>query len=356
MSVNRRTTRVLAWTLLVLAGCSDETASEAGFVTATVETAPSGGDPDDPAIWVHPTDPVLSRIVATDKSLGFFVYDLGGAIIQSLVGYAPDNVDLRYGFTHAGEDIAVLTAVDRTDDSLVVLGIDERTGVLSELATTGADIDFGDLYGSCMYRNAQGETYAFVNAKSGEYRQYALSSSDGVVAIEHVRTFMLESQPEGCVADDAHGVLYVGEEQGGLFRIGAEPDDGTTETLVDAVGGGRLFADVEGMTIYRTTDEDGYLIVSSQGSDTYVVYDRHPPNAYITSFRIGEGTFDAATDSDGIDVTHVDLGGGFETGLFIAQDDHNEGFTVNFKMLPWGDIAEATDPPLVIDTTARVRP
>lgn len=337
---------ILFATGLACACAEPQRSDGAATVTAVVETEPSGGDPDDIAIWIHPEDPSASRILSTDKSLGFFVYDLDGAIVQSLTGYAPDNVDLRGGFAHDGETITLATAVDRNDDSLVLLGVDED-GVVGELAGVGTEIDFGDLYGSCMYASASG-TYVFVNAKSGEYRQYALSSVDGAIEVEHVRTFEVESQPEGCVADDALGVLYLGEEQGGVFRIGAEPGDGTEETLVDAVGGGHLFADVEGMTIYETGPTTGYLLVSSQGSDTYVVYDRVAPNAYITSFRIGAGAIDAATDSDGIDVVEQSLGGRFASGLFVAQDDHNEDFTVNFKLVPWGDIARAVAPALEI--------
>ena len=39
-------------------------------VTATVETEPvphSGDSADDPAIWIHPTDPAQSTIIGTDK-------------------------------------------------------------------------------------------------------------------------------------------------------------------------------------------------------------------------------------------------------------------------------------------------
>lgn len=342
--------------LVLLAACGQGEGARPNTVLAVVETEPSGGDPDDPAIWIHPSDPSASRILATDKSLGFFVYDLEGAIVQSLTGFAPDNIDLRYGFLHDGAPVDVATAVDRTDDSIVVLAIDEQ-GHIGELPGSGTVMDFGDLYGSCMYRSVSGETYVFVNAKSGEYRQIRLGSHDGVVTLSSVRTFFVDSQPEGCVADDAHGILYLGEEAGGVFRIGAEPDDGNAVELVDAVGAGHLFADVEGMTLYRTANEGGYLIVSSQGSDTYVVYDRAPPNAYITSFRIGDGpVIDAATDSDGIDVTHVDLGGRFESGLFVVQDDHNEGFTVNFKLAAWEDVVRATGDVLVVDHSVSPRP
>ena len=70
-------------------------------VTATVETdpVPNGGDAaDDPAIWLHPTDPALSTVIGTDKEGGLAVYDLDGRQIQYLAGIRPNNVDIRHGF------------------------------------------------------------------------------------------------------------------------------------------------------------------------------------------------------------------------------------------------------------------
>ena len=44
-----------------------------GTVTAAVETQPVKQDPDDPAIWVHPTDPTKSLVLGTDKDFGLVV-------------------------------------------------------------------------------------------------------------------------------------------------------------------------------------------------------------------------------------------------------------------------------------------
>lgn len=330
--------------------CSDEETVVTAKVVAAAETAHTGGDPDDPAIWIHPTTPELSRIVGTDKSQGFFLYDLSGNIVDKLLGTAPDNVDLRHNFTLGGESVALAAAVDRNTDTLYVFAIDEG-GHLRQVATDQQIADFGDLYGSCLYRDTGGELYVFVNAKSGTYRQYRILEDDGIIGFALVREFAVSSQPEGCVADDERGWLYLGEEDGGVYRVSAQPKDEPELIAVDRVGDGRLFADVEGMTIYPTTDGGGYLIVSSQGSDEYVVYDRLPPNDYVARFRIGAGKgFDAATDTDGIDVVPLSLGESFPQGMFVAQDDHDDGFTRNFKLVRWEDIATSFLPGLTVDT------
>lgn len=64
--------------LLLAAGCAGHDPEGArpvvqGSVTATVETDPvphDGDAADDPAIWVHPTDPGRSVILGTDKRGG----------------------------------------------------------------------------------------------------------------------------------------------------------------------------------------------------------------------------------------------------------------------------------------------
>ena len=110
-----------------------------------------------------------------------------------------------------------------------------------------------------------------------------------------------------------------------------------------------LDADVEGLTIYYAADGAGYLIASSQGSSTYVIYERDGDNAHLTNFRIAEGIIDAAVESDGIEVSNQSLGPLWPDGLFIAHDDHNEDFTRNFKLVGWGDLAAAADVELVVD-------
>jgi len=52
------------------------------LATAETDPMPNAGDAaDDPAIWIHPTDPSLSTVIGTDKSNpggGLTVYDLSG--------------------------------------------------------------------------------------------------------------------------------------------------------------------------------------------------------------------------------------------------------------------------------------
>jgi 3-phytase len=142
------------------------------------------------------------------------------------------------------------------------------------------------------------------------------------------------------VADDELGRLYVGEEEHGIWRYGAEPGDGDARTLVDTTGsGGHLVADVEGLTIAYGQGEEGHLVASSQGDNSYVVYERGGENAYVGRFQIREGDgIDGTEETDGIDVTTADLGAAFTDGLFVAQDGDNDGGNQNYKLVPWSAV------------------
>jgi hypothetical protein len=171
-----------------------------------------------------------------------------------------------------------------------------------------------------------------------------------------VRQISVGSETEGMVTDEEEGWLYASEEAVGIWRYGAEPDDGSNRTLVAMVDNvsGPLHADVEGLTIYYASGGEGYLIASSQGNDTFVVYGRQPPNPHVMTFEIGTGGgVDKTTFMDGIDVTNVPFGPAFPFGVFISHDDHNQGANQNFKLVPWERIASSLDPPLLIDTTPR---
>lgn len=323
-------------------------------VFATVETEPvaSVNDAaDDPAIWVHPTDPARSLIIGTDKKHGLDVYDLSGKRVQSLPDGRMNNVDIRYDFPLGGGKVAIVAATNRTDQTLALYGVDAN-GRLSNVADGKIATGLADPYGLCMYRSPEGEYFVFANEgdESGVYKQWQLEVRGDRVGARLVREFKVGSQAEGCAADDGTGHLYVAEEDVGLWRYSASPSGGDTRTQVDSVANGHLTDDAEGVTIFYGASESGYLIVSSQGSNDYNVYRRDGENAFIGKFAIVASPkgIDGTTDTDGIDVTGTSLGSAFPHGLFIAQDGKNTSPSAaqNFKLVPWEAIAKALSLPL----------
>jgi 3-phytase len=334
-------------------------------VVPKVETTPvphSGDAADDAAIWVNPSEPARSTIIGTDKLGGIAVYDLAGTQLQYRDESARyNNVDLRADFPLGDQSVALVAASDRTRyyttsdrteyyQRIVLYSVDPATGTLAELGGT-IRVDY-EPYGLCMYRSQKdGEFYVFVTSRDDVgpvVEQWRLSSDgSGQVNAEKVRTLSVDSQTEGCVADDELGHLYVAEEKGGIWKYPAEPDEGLDRVLVDAAdSSGQLVADVEGLALAYGSDGTGYLLASSQGNSSYTVYRREGSNAYLQTFEVKDGSeIDGTSDTDGIDVTTADLGSSFPSGLFVAQDGFNttpSGTTENqnYKLIPLQYILE----------------
>ena len=333
-------------------------------VAATVETEPvpnSGDAADDPAIWVHPTDPAQSTIIGTDKKGGIAVYDLAGRQLQYLADGNLNNVDLRAGFPLGGQAVTLVTASNRSTNSITIYRVNPATRLLENVAAR--TVRTLTAYGACMYHSpVTGTYYYFGNSPTGEVEQWALfDTGSGQVDARLVRSFNVGTQTEGCVADDELGSFYIGEEGVGIWKYGAEPAAGAARTLVDTTcAGGHLAKDVEGLTIAYSAGGTGYLIASSQGDNRFTVYQRGGSNAYIKQFTISaSSTIDGVSVTDGIDVTTRNLGPAFPRGVFVAQDNTNEGGNQNYKLVPLqliiGDLSPEQQPSLAASANMQKR-
>lgn len=327
-------------------------ASAFAAVTATVETHPVrglGDAADDPAIWADPDDPARSVIIGTDKRVGLAVYDMRGEELQFVENGRMNNVDLREGFVLDGQEIILVTASDRTRQAISVFRLDPATRRLHDIEDGLQETGFDQPYGQCMYRSAEsGKTYTFINDKDGTFRQWEMiDAGNGRVGTKLVREFSVPSQPEGCVADDAGAELWLGEEEAALWVIGAEPDAGTEPELVERIEDNpALAADIEGVAMYDLGDGRGYVVVSSQGNNSFAVYRREGEREYLGSFVIVADPvlgIDGVSETDGLEVTSRSLGPGFEHGAVVVQDGINVMpiENQNFKYVPWKSIADA---------------
>jgi 3-phytase len=377
-------------------------------VTAILETpalyADDDADADDPAIWIDEDDPEDSLVITTAKEAGLYVYDLGGDELQHVdprpapgEDDAPgryNNVDLISDFKLDGERVDLAVASDRGMDNLGIFKIED--GELEDVTDPDAGWIFSDsqaeineehtTYGLATFQNRSG-AYVLVsrNAES-EVALLKLKAEGEEVTWEKVRTLHLpadfdlpggeswkpcddtgqDPQVEGMVVDKATGTAYLGQELVGIWKIGAdlkgEPElvdtaiefglPGTYDPETDectygpnpGYGGDFIHTDIEGLTIYSTGRGKGYLLASSQGDNTYAVYDLKGDNDYLGSFAIESGDVDATQHSDGADVVNASLPG-YPGGLLVVQDGDNtpEGTdesSTDFKFIAWQDVAE----------------
>ena len=350
-------TQVLSWkdvaaALKVPPGADAPTIapSKLALVHPTMETEPvgHGGDAaDDPAIWVHPTDPAKSAIIATDKKGGLLVYDLSGKRLQYLPDGKMNNVDLRGGFKLGGKTVTLVAASDRTRKAIALYTIAPDTRLLTSVAEGLQATGLSDPYGLCMYRDRKGGTFVFISDPDGLVRQWKLVATPaGKVRAQLVRDVKFDTQTEGCVADDESGALYVAEEDVALWKLGADAAAGQARKAIARVADSpALKDDLEGVGLYAQAGGKGYLVVSSQGNNSYAVFRREGDNAYVGSFAVtadGASSIDGVSETDGLDVTSASLGAGLEAGAFVAQDGRNISppENQNFKLVPWSAIAE----------------
>lgn len=335
-------------------------------VQPAVETGPAlnpGDNADDTAIWIHPEDPSLSLIIGDDKEGGVLVWDLSGRQLQFIDDSKNmNNLDLRYNFPLRGtyedgtahERVALVGVVNETDVALSFYKVNPSARRLEPVGNV--KLDENRPYGGCMYHSPKsGKYYFFPNWRSGLIQQIELTDGGNgkIKGVKLQRQLGVDTQPEGCVADDILQYLYVGEEDAGVWKFGAEPEAGASKRQVDSVGRSSragLRADVEGMSLYYKQDGTGYLIVSSQGNDTFAVYEREGENNFLKRFTIGsQGSIDEVTVTDGLDVTNFPLGPGFPSGLLVAHDAENAGASAsNHKLVPFERIATALG--LTMDT------
>jgi 3-phytase len=320
-------------------------------VTALIETPPVSGQAgndgaDDAAIWVHPLNTEESLIIATHKDTGLYTYDLRGKELFFLPCGKVNNVDIRQNFQLGKIPIDLVAASNRSDSSLILLRIFPN-GQLKEITARKIRSEITDeVYGCCLYESpTSGIVYAFINGKNGQVEQYELfATTDDLVDARLVRQWSLPSQVEGMVADDESGWLFIGEEDCCIRRYPAEPDQEPLEFVISGsrMANPNISFDIEGLAIYTETSQTGYLIASSQGNNSYAVFDRKSPHDYLFSFRIGEGRIDGAEETDGIEVNSARFGSNFPKGLLVVQDGYNtsglDTLPQNFKLISWQDI------------------
>ena len=312
---------------------------QASGETAAVVSAEDAAD--DPAIWRNPADPGASLIVATDKKAGLYVYGLDGQDRSFTPAGRVNNVDLRADIVVAGKPQVLVGASDRNDKSagaVALFTLDPGAAKLAPLAVLPAGA--GEAYGFCLWRRARdGAAFAFLIDKDGLVRQLALDLSGAPKATE-VRRFKLATQSEGCVADDRTGMLYVAEEDVGVWRIPADPQGGARPEAFAKADGAHLVADAEGLAIAPRGATGGWLVVSSQGDSAYALYDLETA-AFAGRFRITAGKVGATSETDGIEVALGDFGPAYPQGLMIAQDGDNAPKAQNFKLIDWRAVKAA---------------
>lgn len=148
--------------MLVMLLCTDtlpaQTIPSEIRVTPRINSGAVSGDADDPAIWIHPTDPAQSLVIGTDKiGNAVYLWDMNGQQRQRVsVSATPNNGDVRYGMPVGGVPVDIYVVGAENPSRLVIFKIDPNSRQLSDITASGATStpQVKEPYGVCLYRRA----------------------------------------------------------------------------------------------------------------------------------------------------------------------------------------------------------
>lgn len=316
-----------------------------------VVTEPVFEDSDDPAIWVDPADPSASLVVGTDKNEangGVFVFDLAGRIqtdrtVRGLL--RPNNVDVQDGFEFGGERISIAVATERLRMAIRVF----RLPSMEPIDGGGIEVfggPSGDTLrapmGVSLYRRPQdGAVFAIVGGKSGPADGYLhqiqlVDDGSGRVTGRLVREFGRYSglnEIEAIAVDDGPGYVYYSDEGVGIRKYHADPAHPSAQTELALFGADDFAEDHEGIGIYTTGPESGYLLISDQQALGLNVYAREgAPDDPHRHERLAAIPV-SAVETDGVAATSTPLGPSFPEGMVVLMSTDG-----TFHYYRWEDV------------------
>ena len=316
---------LLLFFMLSTLSCSFDSGRD--VVVAVGETAQVVDDDDaaDDSVLLSSLDGQVVWIVGTNKRRGLVWYDLSGKELGRLDVGRLNNVD---AVRIENSNRFKVAAGNRTDLSVDFFEADMDAGTIVKTEQLGLTLD--DAYGLCV-----SESRIAIGDKSGnvqilDWKDKSLKDS-----------LRFQSSTEGCVFDIAAARLFVGEEEKGIWMV----DMSTGEmSLFDDITNGNLTADIEGLDIYDRAGRK-YLLASSQGDDSFVVYDLDT-GQIETKFHIAgsqDGAIDEVTHTDGVAILSMPVRD-FSEGILVVQDDENfdkDGGpeNQNFKLVDWRSIS-----------------
>jgi 3-phytase len=333
--------------LLPLTGCDDQLAKPAAnALQPLVITEQTLHDTDDAAIWIHPTDPLRSLVLGTDKDTdgSLYVFDLGGKIVQRVGDLQrPNNVDVATDFQLGGRRVDIAVVTERERQRLRVFTLpDMKSADNGDLVLFGGDTTRAPM-GVALYRRSKdGALFAIVSGKTGPAESYLaqyLLEDDGCrkVKITRVREFGRYSgrnEIEAIAVDAELGYVYYSDEGFGIRKYHADPDTPDAGRELAVFGTTGFAGDHEGISISRKSDGTGFLIVSDQQANRFQIFPREGLPGQPHEHPV-VGAFDvAAIESDGSEVTSVALGEKFPEGLFVAMSNGRV-----FHYYGWHEIA-----------------
>lgn len=351
---------ILGILLILILGCEKKIQECSDIIKPTFVTETLKWDSDDPAIWINPSDVSQSLIIGTDKDTdgALYVFNLEGKIIKEKTVQnlkRPNNVDVEYGLVLNGTPTDITVTAERETNKIRIFSLPDMKPVDND----GIDVFVGEVLrapmGLSLYkRPTDGAIFAIVSRKEGPAEnylwQYLLTDDgNGKIIAEKVREFGKYSgykEIESIAVDDQLGYVYYSDEQVGVRKYYADPDIYDADKELGIIYTQDYWEDNEGISIYPTGAKTGYILVSDQAANRFRIYTREGTPAIIDPedpedneparphvHKLIKIVNVSTNNSDGSEVTNVDLGPNFPNGMFVAMSDDK-----TFHIYSWDDI------------------
>lgn len=291
-------------------------------------------DTDDPAIWINPENPANSLIIGTDKDVdgALYVFDLQGRVVRDKVVRGllrPNNVDIAQNVFVGGERVDVAVVSERYAQRLRIYRLPDMAPVDGGGIPVFEGERAREVMGVALYtRPSDGALFAIVSRSDsfapndGYLHQYRLADDGtGMLRGHFTRAFGQwsgEKEIEAIAVDNERGHVYYSDETWGIHKYLADPLAEDAEDELALFGQQDFTEDHEGIAVYKREDGSGYLLISDQQANRFNIYAREGSADNPDEHRLLASVPVAAMDSDGSDITAVELPG-FPGGLFVAM-------------------------------------
>jgi 3-phytase len=258
-----------------------------------------------------------------------YAFDLNGKILKKSIPLKrPNNVDIAYGLLIDGKKVDIAVTTERESNKIRIFSLPN----LEPIDNGGIPVFEGetlrDPMGVALYtRPSDKKIFAVIGRKSGPSGsylwQYELSASGKTATAKVVRKFGAYSgkkEIEAIAIDNELGTILYCDEQFGIRKYKADPalKDNKELALFGKTG---FKADNEGIAIYKKTDSTGYILVSNQQANTFMVYPREGANGNPNDYPLLAEIPTSTIECDGADATSTNLGGKFKNGLLVAMSN-----------------------------------
>lgn len=324
--MNRIHSLVLAASLLAPGAAVPLPANENDLpeVAPAARTQPAGlGAAIDAAFWPHPDRVVL---LAAEGEGGLNSYTVDGHRLHAYPDIQAGMVEVLRDGPSAPAVAVVYNGADSTLGAWTLVDGD------GQLAAIGGDpIPVNDeLTGLCSYRSAlSGAWFVYGTTDEGLLHHWELYRDGDDWQGRLLRTIPAGKGAGFCAVDSGDAAVYVGDEELGIWRFGAEPEADTTRELIDLVAPrGRLGEEIKGIAVYPVSADLAYLLVADAGEGFLSAYTL-PAGGYAGAVSIG-----GLSEAEGL-ATLASSEGGW---LAIADEDTSDGAS-EFSLVSWPAIA-----------------